>query len=59
MIKKKRIVALLLALIMALSTVVSAYALQVWVRYKQYVYSSQITFYKYDYSKSTSPSTTA
>lgn len=56
MIKKKRIVALLLALIMALSTVVSAYALQVWVRYKQYVYSSQITFYKYDYSKSTSPS---
>lgn len=56
MIKKKRIIALVLALVMMLSTVVSAYAVQVWVRYKQYVYSSQVTFYQYDYSSSTYPS---
>lgn len=55
MIKKKRIIALVLALVMTLSTVVSAYALQVWVRYKQYVYSSQVTFNQYDYSSSTTP----
>lgn len=46
----------LLAAIMAVS-IVTAYAATVVVKYKVYVYTSQLTFKQYDYSSSTTPST--
>ncbi len=51
----KRMTALLLALIMAASLAVSAYAATVVVKYKVYVYTDQLTFTQYDYSTSTTP----
>ena len=53
----KRITALILALVMAAMLAVSAYAATVVVKYKVYVYTSQLTFKQYDYSSSTTPST--
>ena len=53
----KRFTALVLALVMAAMLVVSAYAATVVVKYKVYVYTSQLTFKQYDYSSSTTPST--
>ena len=47
--------ALALALIMAAALAVTAYAATVTVKYREFVYSSQITFRQYDYSQSTSP----
>ena len=49
--------ALILALVMASMLAVSAYAATVVVKYKVYVYTSQLTFKQYDYSSSTTPST--
>ena len=49
--------ALILALVMAAMLAVSAYAATVVVKYKVYVYTSQLTFKQYDYSSSTTPST--
>ena len=49
--------ALVLALDMAAMRAVSAYAATVVVKYKVYVYTSQLTFKQYDYSSSTTPST--
>ena len=49
--------ALVLALVMAAMLAVSAYAATVVVKYKVYVYTSQLTFKQYDYSSSTTPST--
>ena len=53
----KRFTALVLALIMAAMLAVSAYAATVVVKYKVYVYTSQLTFKQYDYSSSPTPST--
>ncbi len=53
----KRFTALMLALVMAAMLAVSAYAATVVVKYKVYVYTSQLTFKQYDYSSSTTPST--
>ena len=53
----KRFTALVLALVMAAMLVVSAYAATVVVKYKVYVYTSQLTFKQYDYSSSTTSST--
>lgn len=47
----------MLALVMAAMLAVSAYAATVVVKYKVYVYTSQLTFKQYDYSSSTTPST--
>ena len=47
----------MLALVMAAMLAVSAYAATVVVKYKVYVYTSQLTFKQYDYSNSTTPST--
>ena len=49
--------ALILALVMAAMLAVSAYAATVVVKYKVYVYTSQLTFKQYDYNSSTTPST--
>ena len=46
----KRFTALVLALVMAAMLAVSAYAATVVVKYKVYVYTSQLTFKQYDYS---------
>ena len=53
----KRMTALILSLVMAAMLAVSAYAATVVVKYKVYVYTSQLTFKQYDYSSSTTPST--
>ena len=53
----KRFTALVLALVMAAMLAVSAYAATVVVKYKVYVYTSQLTFKQYDYSSSTTPGT--
>ena len=53
----KRYTALVLALVMAAMLAVPAYAATVVVKYKVYVYTSQLTFKQYDYSSSTTPST--
>ena len=53
----KRLKALVLALVMAAMLAVSAYAATVVVKYKVYVYTSQLTFKQYAYSSSTTPST--
>ena len=53
----KRFTALVLALVMVAMLAVSAYAATVVVKYKVYVYTSQLTFKQYDYSSSTTPST--
>ena len=53
----KRFTALVLVLVMASMLAVSAYAATVVVKYKVYVYTSQLTFKQYDYSSSTTPST--
>ncbi len=53
----KRMTALILALVMAAMLAVSAYAATVVVKYKVYVYTSQLTFKQYDYGSSTTPST--
>ena len=53
----KRFTALVLALVMAAMLAVSAYAATVVVKYKVYVYTSELTFKQYDYSSSTTPST--
>lgn len=47
--------ALVLALVMAAALAVTAYAATVTVKYREFVYSGQITFRQYDYSQSTSP----
>ena len=47
--------ALVLVLVMAAALEVTAYAATVTVKYREFVYSSQITFRQYDYSQSTSP----
>ena len=46
---------LVLALIMVAALAVTAYAATVTVKYREFVYSGQITFRQYDYSQSTSP----
>lgn len=51
----KHFTALVLALVMAAMLAVSAYAATVVVKYKVYVYTSQLTFKQYDYSSSTTP----
>ena len=51
----KHMTALVLALVMAAALVVTAYAATVTVKYREFVYSGQITFRQYDYSQSTSP----
>ena len=56
--KLKRISTLLLALVMTAMLAVSAYAATVVVKYRVYVYTSQLTFTQYDYSSSTTPSLT-
>ena len=53
----KSMTALILALVIAAMLAVSAYAATVVVKYKVYVYTSQLTFKQYDYSSSTTPST--
>ena len=53
----KRFTALVLALVMAAMLAMPAYAATVVVKYKVYVYTSQLTFKQYDYSSSTTPST--
>ena len=53
----KSMTALILALVMAAMLAVSAYAATVVVKYKVYVYTSQLTFKQYDYSSSTTPNT--
>lgn len=53
----KRFTALVLALVMVAMLAVSAYAATVVVKYKVYVYTSQLTFKQYDYSSSTTPNT--
>ena len=55
----KKLVGLVLALVMTVALAVTAYATSVTVDYRAYVYSSQITFDQYDYSKSTTPTITA
>ena len=54
----KKLVGLVLALVMTAALAVTAYATSVTVDYRAYVYSSQITFDQYDYSKSTTPAIT-
>ena len=54
----KRLIGLVLALVMTAALAVTAYATSVTVDYRAYVYSSQITFDQYDYSKSTTPTVT-
>ena len=49
----KHMTALVLALVMAAALAVTAYAATVAVKYREFVYSSQITFRQYDYSQST------
>ena len=56
--KLKHISTLLLALVMTAMLAVSAYAATVVVKYRVYVYTSQLTFTQYDYSSSTTPSLT-
>ena len=51
----KHMTAFVLALIMAVALAVTAYAATVTVKYREFVYSGQITFRQYDYSQSTSP----
>ena len=51
----KHMTALVLVLVMAAALAVTAYAATVTVKYREFVYSSQITFRQYDYSQSTSP----
>ena len=51
----KHMTAFVLALVMAAALAVTAYAATVTVKYREFVYSSQITFRQYDYSQSTSP----
>ena len=51
----KHMTALVLALVMAAALAVTAYAATVTVKYREFVYSNQITFRQYDYSQSTSP----
>ena len=51
----KQMRALVLALVMAAALAVTAYAATVTVKYREFVYSSQITFRQYDYSQSTYP----
>ena len=51
----KHMTALVLALIMVAALAVTAYAATVPVKYREFVYSGQITFRQYDYSQSTSP----
>ena len=55
----KKLVGLVLALVMTAALAVTAYATSITVDYRAYVYSSQITFDQYDYSKSTTPTVTA
>ena len=55
----KKLVGLVLALVMTVALAVTAYATSVTVDYRAYVYSNQITFDQYDYSKSTTPTVTA
>ena len=50
--------AFVLALVMAAALAVTAYASTVTVKYREFVYSGQITFRQYDYSQSTTPSIT-
>ena len=54
----KRFTALVLALVMIAMLAVSAYAATVVVKYRVYVYTSQLTFTQYDYSSSPTPSIT-
>ena len=51
----KHMTALVLVLIMVAALAVTAYAATVTVKYREFVYSGQITFRQYDYSQSTSP----
>ena len=51
----KHMTVFMLALVMAAALAVTAYAATVTVKYREFVYSSQITFHQYDYSQSTSP----
>ena len=51
----KHMTAPVLALVMAAALAVTAYAATVTVKYREFVYSGQITFRQYDYSQSTSP----
>lgn len=51
----KHMTALVLALVMTAVLAVTAYAATVTVKYREFVYSGQITFRQYDYSQSTSP----
>ena len=51
----KKLVGLVLALVMTAALAVTAYAATVTVKYREFVYSGQITFRQYDYSQSTSP----
>ena len=51
----KHLTALVLVLVMAAALAVTAYAATVTVKYREFVYSGQITFRQYDYSQSTSP----
>ena len=51
----KHMTAFVLALVMAAALAVTAYAATVTVKYREFVYSGQITFRQYDYSQSTSP----
>ncbi len=50
--KLKRTFAAVLAAIMTLGTVTSAYASTAIVKYKEFVYTDEITFYGYDYEDS-------
>ena len=54
----KHMTAFVLALVMAAALAVTAYASTVTVKYREFVYSGQITFRQYDYSQSTTPSIT-
>ena len=54
----KHMTAFVLALVMAAALAVTAYAASVTVKYRVYVYSDEITFRQYDYSRSTTPSIT-
>ena len=51
----KHMTAFVLAMVMAAALAVTAYAATVTVKYREFVYSGQITFRQYDYSQSTSP----
>ena len=54
----KRLTTIVLALVMTAMLAVYAYAATVVVKYRVYVYTSQLTFTQYDYSSSTTPSLT-